>query len=179
MYIELRGRKAWIRPCGFGREKAEARFWGQTRNSVLLTKPTLFSRSFLLLYHSFILPLIKLFSFFFLTFMIILCVYVCVCLLAVCLSVCLSVLAVCLGVDHWILINNTGRSLGQSVQSGSIFAVVNLDFMCDSYAYGGRISLIMSNALYKAHAHSRQLMHGKLWPHQEIGWARSFQDAVF
>ena len=44
--------------------------------------------------------------------------------LSVCLSVCLSVSAVCLGVAHWISINDTGKSLGQSVRSGSIFAVI-------------------------------------------------------
>ena len=46
--------------------------------------------------------------------------------LSICLSVCLclSVSAVCLGVAHWISINDTEKSLGQSVRSGSIFAVV-------------------------------------------------------
>ena len=44
--------------------------------------------------------------------------------LRVCLSVCLSDTAVCLGVAHWILINDTRKSLGQCVRSGSIIAVI-------------------------------------------------------
>ena len=52
------------------------------------------------------------------------CLSVC---LSVCMSVCLSVSAVCLGVAHWISINDTGKSLGQSVRSGSIFAVIRCD----------------------------------------------------
>ena len=52
--------------------------------------------------------------------------------LPVCLYVCLSVSAVCLSVAHWIPINDTGKSLGQSVRSGSIFAVITHDLIFSS-----------------------------------------------
>merc|ERR1711911_221872 len=45
-------------------------------------------------------------------------------LLIPCLSVCLSVSSVCLGVAHRISVHDAGRSLGQSVRSGSIFAEI-------------------------------------------------------
>ena len=40
--IYIKKKKSGLRPCGFGREKAEARFWGHTRNSVLPSGPIFF-----------------------------------------------------------------------------------------------------------------------------------------